>query len=360
METTRREFGMGVAAAAFAGVGTAAAAAAAQPQALDEFISVVHPELRAAALQVQAMLSKEPPLTAATLAQARSNQDAMAQALVQVPLPDVPFVERRIAGRAGSPDVRIYVINAKPGRVRPGILHTHGGGFVTGNAKNEIRQLQGIARELDCTIVTVDYRLAPETLWSGSIEDNYAGLKWLHANASSLGVDSRRIAVMGESAGGGHAALLAITARDRGEVPLAFQCLVYPELDDRTGSSRMPPAHIGRLFWTAPKNRFAWASFLGQAPGGRQAPPAVPARVENLAGLPPTWIGTGGIDLFVEENIAYATRLMQAGVMTELVVVPGAFHGFDSVPDLLGIEVPIAARFIQGKIAALRDALICA
>ena len=356
METTRRDFGMGVAAAAaFACVDTGAAAAAPRSQAADDFMSVVHPQLRAAVQQAQPLLDKDPPLTAATLAQARSSADAMSRA--QTPLPDVAFVERWIAGRAGSPDVRIYVINAKPGLGRPGILHTHGGGFVLGNAKNEIRRLQGIARELDCAIVTVDYRLAPETIWSGSIEDNYAGLKWLYANASSLGVDRSKIAVMGESAGGGHAALLAIAARDRGEVPLAFQCLVYPELDDRTGSSRIPPAHIGRLFWTAPKNRFAWASFLGQAPGGRNVPPAVPARVDNLAGLPPTWIGTGGIDLFVEENISYATRLTQAGVMTELVVVPGAFHGFDLVPDLLGIEVPIVERFKQGKIAALRNAL---
>jgi acetyl esterase/lipase len=274
------------------------------------------------------------------------------------PTPDVAYSARRIPGARGAPEVTLYVINPKPGSSRPGILHTHGGGFVWGMAKNEIRGLQGIAKELDCTIVTVEYRLAPEALWSDSLEDNYAGLKWLHANAGSLGVDRARIAVMGESAGGGHAALLAHTARDRGEVPLAFQCLVYPMLDDRTASVHGVPAHIGWIGWTPEKNRYGWTSFLGQAPGTSSVPPAVPARFTNLEGLPPAWIGVGAIDLFVEEDIAYASRLMQSGVMTELVVVPGAPHGFDAAPDLAGVDIPICRQFTQAKMAALRRALI--
>ena len=103
-----------------------------------------------------------------------------------------------------------------------------------------LNSLQAMAAELECVIVSVEYRLAPETTWRGSVEDNYAGLKWVHDNAGRLGVDTKRIAVMGESAGGGHAALLAQVAYDRGEVPLCFQSLIYPMLDDRTGSPGDP------------------------------------------------------------------------------------------------------------------------
>ena len=246
------------------------------------------------------------------------------------------------------------MINSKPGAKRPGILHTHGGGYVLGSAASGIRSLQDIAKELDCAIVTVDYRLAPETPYSGSIEDNYAGLRWLHEHAEELGVDPARVAVMGESAGGGHAALLALTARDRGQVPLAFQCLVYPMLDDRTGSTREVPSPIGTLLWTAASNRFGWRSFLGQEPGGPTAPSgAVPARVADLAGLPPAFIGVGSIDLFVDEDIEYARRLIAAGVPTELLVVPGAFHGFDGI----AADTSVAKRFNAAKLDALRRGL---
>lgn len=187
-----------------------------------------------------------------------------------------------------------------------------------------------------CVIVTVDYRLAPETSDAGSVEDNYAGLKWLHASTATLGVDRARIGVMGESAGGGHAALLAIAARDRGKVSLAFQCLTYPMLDDHTGSSVAAPPSVGRIIWTAQDNRLGWEFSLGMEPGTPNVPAnAVPARVSDLGGLPPAFIGGGSIDLFVNEDIDFAQRLNNAGVSTELVVVPGAFHGFDpSLPRL--------------------------
>src|SRR5207302_7809118 len=151
--------------------------------------------------------------------------------------------------------------------------------------------------------------------------------------AAELGVDRSRIAVMGESAGGGHAAMLAIAARDRGEIPLAYQALIYPMLDDRTGSSRKTPPYQGAVIWTPQKNRFGWSSLLGAPAGSAQAPyGAVPARVENLRGLPPAYIGVGSIDLFIDEDVEYARRLIDAGVLVTLNVVPGGFHGFDGVP----------------------------
>lgn len=268
-------------------------------------------------------------------------------------LPDVPVEELKIPVGQGQPDVTIFVINAKAGSNRPGILHTHGGGHILGSARSEVTYEQALAKALDCIILTVEYRLAPETTYQGSIEDNYAALRWMYAQADRLGLDRSRIVSMGESAGGTHAALLALTARDRREIPLAGQILIYPMLDDRTGSSIQPPAHIGKVGWSAPANRFGWKSFLGMAPGGSGVPEAaVPARRKVLAGLPPTFVAVGGIDLFVNEDIEYAQRLIDAGVPTELLVVPGAFHGFDRVaPGTL-----IAETFTKAKLNALRRA----
>jgi acetyl esterase/lipase len=315
-----------------------------------ELLRSVNPELRPFAAQMLPYFRNAPPWSRANLA---ANRKAM-KAYGRSPLPDVPYERRQVPGLRGQPDVTIYVINAKAGALRPAILHTHGGGFVGGSAEASIRDMQDLCKGLDCIAVTVEYRLAPETTFAGSIEDNYAGLKWLYQNAAQLGVDPKRIAVMGESAGGGHAALLAITARDRGEVPLAFQCLIYPMLDDRTGTSRKVPPQVGRLVWTAQNNRFGWESFLGVAPGGRSAPKgAVPARVENLAGLPPAFIGVGSIDLFCDEDVDYAQRLNASGVPAELIVVPGAFHGFDAMP----APNRIAKWFNAAKLDALRGGL---
>jgi acetyl esterase/lipase len=183
------------------------------------------------------------------------------------------IAERVIAGPKGAPNVRVYVINAGGASVaKPAILHIHGGGFITGDAKYGLTSLQEIALAVDCVIVTVDYRLAPETRFPGALEDNYAALKWLFAHADELGVDRRRIAVMGESAGGGHAAMLAIAARDRGEVPIMYQALVYPMLDDRTGSTRPGPPQVGQILWRPADNRFGWTSLLGVPAGSANTP----------------------------------------------------------------------------------------
>ena len=302
--------------------------------------SLVDPELRPV---LEAILKQETGLPPGSLdmlgpkAVAALLSAFRASSLISaVPVPAVadaaPAVERMIPGPEGAPEVRVFVIGVMPGGRRPAVLHIHGGGFIAGRPDDYITFLQAHAVVLDCVIVTVDYRLAPETPFPGSLEDNYAALRWLHDNADELGADPSRIALMGESAGGGHAAMLAIAARDRGEVPVLFQSLTYPMLDDHTGSSRQLPAQLGAFLWTPALNRFGWQSLLGQTPGGESAPGgAVPARVENLAGLPPAWIGVGAIDLFVDEDIEYGRRLVLAGVPTELLVVPGAYHGFDAV-----------------------------
>ena len=313
-------------------------------------LSFVHPELRQVALQTLKM-SAGYELTPDLIHKVRAMQKTSRKPV----RPDIPVVEKLVPVPGGAPDVLVYVVNAKAGTQRAAILHTHGGGFILGSAKESIGDVQACAAELDCVVVTVEYRLAPETRYSGSIEDNYAALKWLYNNAAELGVNQSKIAVMGESAGAGHAALLALRARDRGEVPVLFQMLVYPMLDDRTGSTRAVAKNIGTIGWNAQANRTGWESFLGQTPGTPNVPvAAVPARVGNLAGLPPTFIGVGGIDLFVDEDIDYARRLIDAGVPTELLVVPRAFHGFD----VFGERTSIAKRFTAAKIDALTRAFV--
>lgn len=259
-----------------------------------------------------------------------------------------------IPGLNGEPEVRVYVVNAGATgeAAKPAILYMHGGGFVLSDASVAIRQLQELAAQLDCVIVSVDYRLAPETAFPGPLNDNYAGLKWLHDNAEGLGVDASRLALMGVSAGGGHAAMLAIAARDRGEIPLLYQALVYPMLDDRTGSSRTLPPQQGRFVWTPAENRYGWSAVLGMPAGSPETPyGSVPARVDDLRGLPPAFIGVGSIDLFADENLEYARRLISAGVPTELLVVPGAFHGFDALA-----QTKVAQHFKAALAAALSKA----
>lgn len=313
-----------------------------------EYLRYVDPELRDAALreqQIQAMMGVFDDEVIRTL---RKGGPPMAP-----PLPNIPVAVQRVPGGKDQPPVDVFIVNSRPGGMRPGILHMHGGGFVLGTVRGETRFLQEIAQSLDCVIVSVDYRLAPETTWRGSIEDNYAGLLWMYRNCAALGVDPKRIAVMGESAGGGHAALLAITARDRGEVPLAFQALIYPMLDDRTGSTVHPRAPIGTVGWNAPNNRYGWKAFLGVEPGSSGVPvAAVPARLQSAAGLPPTYIAVGGLDLFVSEDIAYAKQLTEAGVPTELLVLPGMFHASERAAP----EAAISRRFVEAKLDALRRA----
>lgn len=272
-----------------------------------------------------------------------------------MPLPpvapnDVERLERRIPGPAGAPDLTVLVYTPLGSGPFPCVYHVHGGGYVGGSAAPIEFMHRPLAQDLGCVIVSVEYRLAPETSFPGNIEDCYAGLAWTLAHASELRIDPERIGVTGESAGGGLAAALALLARDRGEIPLAFQLLTYPMLDDRTGTSGDPHPHIGEFIWTPHNNRFGWRALLGREPGGEDVSPyAAAARATDLSGLPPTFIMTGALDLFLEEDIDYARRLIRAGVPTELHVYPGAFHGFDIMP---GAAVADSAR--ADRVNALR------
>ncbi len=263
----------------------------------------------------------------------RDNLDEVRNRLLPLPPIEESGVELErimVPGPAGAPEIRLHVYRPREAaRPLPCIYHIHGGGYVAGKAKDLEPAHRPLAALLGCAIVSVDYRLSPETPFPGPIEDCYAGLTWTFANAEALGLDSERIGVMGESAGGGLAAALALLARDRGEYRLAFQHLIYPMLDDRT-CARDPHPYAGEFLWHAHNNHFGWSSLLGHAPGGEDVSPyAAAARATDLVGLPPTFISTGALDLFVEEDVDYARRLLRAGVPTELHVYPGAFHAFD-------------------------------
>lgn len=287
----------------------------------------VDPELRAALDAIRR--PPGPPLSGASLPDFRR----MGSTWAQKPLDHPAVVERMLPPVRGDAPVRVYVIGAQGGAVRrPAILHIHGGGFVAGTALGNVADLQRLSSRLDCLIVSVEYRLAPETPFPGALEDNYAALMWLHQNADALGVDPSRIAVMGESAGGGHAAMLAIAARDRSEAPICFQVLLCPMLDDRTGSVAGTTPGDSVYTWTSDQNRFGWSALLGVAPGSPTVPAgSVPARVKDLRGLPPAFIGVGTADLFADEDIGFAKGLMDAGTPVQFVLAPGGYHGFDSI-----------------------------
>jgi acetyl esterase/lipase len=290
------------------------------------------------------------------------NDEVVAIAQKQLPqlsavLPSVPGVKmsrRSIPGPSGAPDVSIVIADTAPEQKnKPVLLHIHGGGYVVGAAVAFLPGVLLYSKPTGCVVVSVDYRLAPPTKFPGSLNDNYAALLWVYNHAEELGADRKRIAIAGESAGGGHAAALAIHARDRAEVPIIFQLLIYPMLDDRTGSTRAVPPHIGQIGWGAAGNKYGWSALLGVPAGSAKVPDgAVPARVENLNGLPPAFIGVGAIDLFVDEDVEYARRLIDAAVPTELLVVPGAYHAFD----LMVPNARVSRYFRESITAALQRA----
>jgi acetyl esterase/lipase len=220
--------------------------------------------------------------------------------------------------------VRVH-LHRPPGATAPGpgLLWIHGGGYIIGNAAQDDGLCKRFARLLGTTVAAVDYRLAPEHPYPAPLEDCYDALKWL---VTLPAVDPARVAIGGASAGGGLAAALALLARDRAEVDLAAQLLVYPMLDDRSATAP-ELANPNHRLWNQKSNRYGWSCYLGDADPNV----AVPARRDDVSGLPPAWIGVGTNDLFHAEDMVYADRLKAAGVPCDVLEVPGAFHGFDGV-----------------------------
>jgi acetyl esterase/lipase len=273
-------------------------------------------------------------MSADNLIAARQYMDGMTEPVSAYARPDVTVEERIVPGPAGAPGVRVTLYRPvnRPGPL-PVYLNIHGGAYIMGAAVFNGRFNVATAAEAGCLVASVDYRVAPEAKAPAAVEDCYAALAWLHESAGELQIDRRRVAIGGDSAGGGLAAALALLSRDRGRYPVCFQLLMYPMLDDRRAARGPENPHVGEFIWTRPNNLFAWRAYLGEEPGAENISAYhAPARALNLAGLPPAYIGVGSLDLFLEENLDYAKRLLAAGVPTELHVFPRAFHSFDRAP----------------------------
>ncbi|MER6532181.1 alpha/beta hydrolase [Streptomyces sp. NPDC001508] len=293
------------------------------------------PELAPA---LEALLSQTPRIDAEPLAQIRDMVSAGFLGEVDLTVGGaVEVVERRVPGPPGAPELTLLVLTPSEGDgLWPLIYNTHGGGMVLGDAYLEAPRYVDYVAEGLCVFVAVDYRLAPENPDPAPIEDCYAGLVWTVQHADELRIDPAHVVVAGSSAGGGLAAGTTLLARDRGFPAISHQILLCPMLDDRfiTASSRMLDGEGG---WDRNENEFGWTALLGERRGGEDVSIyAAPGRatVDQLRGLPRTFMEVGGRETFRDETIGYALRTSEAGVSVDLHVYAGGFHSYDlSAPD---------------------------
>jgi acetyl esterase/lipase len=256
--------------------------------------------------------------------------------------------ERTVPGPAGAPDIALLICRpAAATAPTPAIYHTHGGGMVMGDNRTGLEDQLNLAQSIGAAVVSVEYRLAPEAPHPAPVEDCYAGLVWTAQHADDLNIDPDRIVIAGASAGGGLAAAVVLLARDRQGPALLGQMLLCPMLDDRNDTpSATQMAGIG--VWSQADNEFGWGALLGPARGTDGVSPyAAPARAADLSGLPPAFIDVGSAETFRDEDVAYASRIWQAGGRAELHVWPGGFHGFDIMaPDAVVSQDARNARHV--------------
>ncbi len=255
-----------------------------------------------------------------------------------------------VPGAEGSPDIGVRIFRpASATGVLPGIYHIHGGGMVQGSIDEESLTAAMLCEKVNSVIVSVDYRLAPENPYPAAVEDCYAGLLWMVRNSNRLGLEPERLAVCGGSAGGGLAIATALMARDQGGPPISLMVALYPMIDDRNETlSSHEITNIG--VWDRDTNREAWDWYLDGKPADGYA---APARAEDLSGLPPAFIDVGEIDLFRDEDIDFAARLLHAGVPTELHVYHGAYHA----SEVIAPEADLSKLIWRQRIEALNRAL---
>lgn len=264
----------------------------------------------------------------------------------------VRFEDRVVPGPPDAPElaVRVYTPVGDVG-TRPGLLYIHGGGFCFGSVEFEHQGALLVARAADAVVVSVEYRLAPEHPFPAGIEDCYAALSWLASEAPALDVDAGRIGVMGQSAGGGLAAGVALMARDRRGPGLCFQVLGIPELDHRLETPSMR-AYTDTPLWNLPNAIMSWRCYLGESPG-EVSPYASPSIAKDLSGLPPAYLSTMEFDPLRDEGIEYALRLLQAGVPVELHQYPGTFHG-SALVTAAGVSRRAQAELLDALARGLR------
>lgn len=264
---------------------------------------------------------------------------------------DVTIDKQTLSTEAGEVDVLLFNPHQSQQR-RPVYLYMHGGGTISGGAHLDNQNNARLAHDLDCLVVSIDYHLAPETVFPGQLNECYGVLKWVVQHADALYIDVSRIAIGGSSAGGLLSASLAQLAQDRHEINIVFQNLHIPMLDIATTYQRPTNPYVGHYGWTYEMNAFAWQQYLGEAFEKTTLPPyAVPAQRQDVSQLPATLITVGSLDLFVDEAIQYAQRLIQAGVSTELHVYPGLFHLGELIP-----EARVARQIYHDRVNALKRA----
>lgn len=309
----------------------------------------IDPELRP-------VLDMLPPLDLKDYQTARAAMDAMAaQINPTIDTSGVTITDRTIPGASTDVQVpvRIYQPENASGSV-PGLMHFHGGGFVFGNLESEYAMCVNLCRTLGIVVVSVDYRMPPEHAYPAAVDDCYAALCWTHAQRESLGIDGNRLGVMGQSAGGCLSAVCAIKARDLGGPRICYQYLGIPVTDDRLQTKSMQDFVDAPIWYTENAER-SWDFYLGEQfqRGADNVPElAAPARAKNLEGLPPACVTVMEFDPLRDEGLAYAQRLLDAGVSTEIHCYPGTFHGSSMVT-----EAAVSKREAADMLDALRRGL---
>jgi acetyl esterase len=241
------------------------------------------------------------------------------------PFEDVAAVaDHRVPVPGGEITVRVY---SPGGRApHPALVYYHGGGWVIGDLYTHDGLCRSLTNAARCAVVSVDYRLAPESKYPVAAEDSYAALRWVVANAARLGIDPRRVAVGGDSAGGNLATVVALMAREREGPALVHQILIYPVTDHDFNTASYLENATGYLL-TREGMRWFWTHYLAREAQGRE-PHASPLRAPSLVGLPPALVITAEHDPLRDEGEAYAARLRDAGVPVTLTRYAGMIHGF--------------------------------
>jgi acetyl esterase len=267
--------------------------------------------------------------------------------------PAVIHQDQTVRGPENAPDVlvRVYQLAERSEEPAPGLLYIHGGGMTGGSYEEFAEIIEEVVVETGAVVVSPEYRLAPENPFPAAPDDCYAVLKWLASDGHDLHIDKERIAVGGVSAGGCLAAAVALMARDKGGPGLCFQFLIIPNTDDRLITPSSQEIHDPRVF-NSEGARMVWEAYLGDSRDD-VSPYAAPARATDLSGLPPAYIYVEEQDPLRDEGIAYANRLMQAGVNTELHVWPGTFHG----SHLEAPEAEVSKRAMAEQMATFKRVL---
>lgn len=298
--------------------------------------------------ELAAVLAAMPTFEPGDATAARSR--ARAYSADRPPVPgrqDLDITEVLVPAPPGAVEIPVRIYRPRGGTgSRPGAVYLHGGGFVAGDLDTEDLRCVRLAHDGGCIVVSVEYRLAPEHRYPAALDDAYAVLGWAAGSASALGIDPRRLGVVGASSGGNLAAATALLARDRGGPPVAFQLLVYPTLDDRRQTASQQ--FVGTPMVDGADCERCWDYYLGDDRGDVSAY-AAPGRAADLGGLPPTYVMTAELDPLRDEGIEFATRLLAAGVSVDLHQFAGAFHGFDLFP------TAISQRALDEQVAWLHS-----